>query len=173
MRGRYGCLSWVQNVAEVLPWKLLCCMQYCVILFLDISGVYSISLSIYVTSHIKPPWITNMDQKPNETLVVTPRSDCELDYQYWSENHWPLRSPLALDILGLPMDQMTTRPPKVSSSRSSYSDRTVILDQKTSRPLWGPIQLSLSYLSPSESLCFQIQPHKALYSSSETLQRSP
>ena len=41
-RASYGCLPWVRSLAEVLPSKLLYCMQYRVIFYRDISRVYSI-----------------------------------------------------------------------------------------------------------------------------------
>ena len=42
VRARYGCLSWVLSLTDVLSSKLLCWVQYRVILYRDISGVYSI-----------------------------------------------------------------------------------------------------------------------------------
>ena len=41
VRARYDCLSWVPNLTEVLPSNLLCGVQYRVILYCDISRVYS------------------------------------------------------------------------------------------------------------------------------------
>ena len=42
-RAKYGCLSWVRRMTSVLLSKLLCCVQYRVILHRDMSGVYSTS----------------------------------------------------------------------------------------------------------------------------------
>ena len=56
-----GCLSWIRNLVEVLPAKLLCCVQYRVILHNDISRVYSISFSIIsgeFMRHIYPHYST-------------------------------------------------------------------------------------------------------------------
>ena len=39
---RYGCLSWVSSLTEILPSNLLRSVQYRVVLYLDISRVYSI-----------------------------------------------------------------------------------------------------------------------------------
>ena len=43
LRARYGCLSWVPSLTEVLPWNLLCYVQHRVILHRDRLRVYSIS----------------------------------------------------------------------------------------------------------------------------------
>ena len=40
VRARYGCLSWVWNVTEVLPLKSLCWAQYRAILHRELSKVY-------------------------------------------------------------------------------------------------------------------------------------
>ena len=41
-RPRYGCLSWVPSLTEILPSNLLRSVQYRVVLYLDISRVYSL-----------------------------------------------------------------------------------------------------------------------------------
>ena len=41
IRVRYGCISWVQCVAEISHSKMWCCGQYRAILYRDISRVYS------------------------------------------------------------------------------------------------------------------------------------
>ena len=55
---RYGYLSWVSSLTKCLPSNLLCCVQYCVILYCDISRVYSIMLywtvlyGLYIYSYV-------------------------------------------------------------------------------------------------------------------------
>ena len=75
---RYGCLSWVPSLIEVLPSNLLFCAQYRVILLRDISRVY---VQIWYTRRISLLFNFRLDRfalkKTAGTKVILPSLNTE------------------------------------------------------------------------------------------------
>ena len=65
-RTSYGCLSWISSLIEVLPPNLLCCVQYRIILYRDISRVYiAKDVDASLPCLHKPSFCDNGPTRPN------------------------------------------------------------------------------------------------------------
>ena len=83
VRTTYGCLSWVPSLTEVLSTNLLCCVQYGVILYRDLSRVYSIRKLIQATG---PPYLSSHPgylREPHWLLLGLPDIS-RVTQQVWS-----------------------------------------------------------------------------------------
>ena len=79
MTSSTGCLMWVPRLAKVLHLNLLCGVQYLVILYRDVSRVYSMSLAIILRMLV----ISGMIRKSVFLMI-----ECMATQPNISQSHW-------------------------------------------------------------------------------------